>query len=378
VGGPELGFVTEEPASDLGQTIEVAPDALSQPSPLPAHDGSLDEHEELLIKAVHRARLARLAGAGDHTMVIMRELLRGALRRSKRKFERMIAALILLFVAAAIWGAFKIRGLQAEKRALDTQIQAIEAMLQETGQDDPGREQLVDRLNVFENQARALQKSFLYRWGVRDQETLLEQEIKSLLTEFGAEAYSLPPEFTEQVQRFIDRYQGPDRPLMQKALGVSRPHLDTVRELFQNDKLPPDLAYMILVESALASSSLSEAGAAGLWLFTAPTARAYGLKVGGGVDERLDLRKSTRAASRYVRDLILDFGSGSSVMLALAAYNFGPQRVKQAIRKVPDPIKQRDFWYLYRVRALPAETRDYVPKVIAAMIIGRSPDRFGF
>jgi membrane-bound lytic murein transglycosylase D len=95
------------------------------------------------------------------------------------------------------------------------------------------------------------------------------------------------------------------------------------------------------------------------------------------VDERLDAIRSTGAAGRYIRELILDFGSGSSVMLALAAYNLGPGKVKRAVRTVKDPIKQRNFWYLYRVRALPAETREYVPKIIAAIIIGRNPDRFG-
>ena len=90
------------------------------------------------------------------------------------------------------------------------------------------------------------------------------------------------------------------------------------------------------------------------------------------------MAKSTQAACKYIRDLILDFGSGSSVMLALAAYNLGPSKVKQAIRRVEDPIKQRNFWYLYHVRALPSETREYVPKVIAAMIIGRQPKRYGF
>jgi membrane-bound lytic murein transglycosylase D len=142
--------------------------------------------------------------------------------------------------------------------------------------------------------------------------------------------------------------------------------------------LPPDLAYTVLVESALVRDDTSPAGAVGLWQFTPATARAYGLKVNRRIDERLDAQKSTRAACRYLRELILDFGSGTSVMLALAAYNVGPTRVKQEIRKVSDPIKQRNFWYLYRVRALPGETRQYVPKVVAAMIIGRSPERFGF
>jgi membrane-bound lytic murein transglycosylase D len=97
------------------------------------------------------------------------------------------------------------------------------------------------------------------------------------------------------------------------------------------------------------------------------------------VDERKDLVKSTHAICRYLRDLILDFGAGSSVMLALAAYDGGTTKVKQAVtRTVRDPIKQRNFWYLYRVRALPLETREYVPKVLAAMLIGRNPHHFGF
>jgi len=129
----------------------------------------------------------------------------------------------------------------------------------------------------------------------------------------------------------------------------------------------------------MARDQSSPAGAAGPWQLTPATARAYGLRVDKEVDERMDLRKSTRAGCRYLRDLILDFGAGSSVMLALAAYNLGPSKVKQAvIRTVRDPIKQRNFWYLYRVKALPAETREYVPKVVAAVIIGRNPGRFGF
>jgi membrane-bound lytic murein transglycosylase D len=143
--------------------------------------------------------------------------------------------------------------------------------------------------------------------------------------------------------------------------------------------LPPDLAYIPIIESAMTSGRSSAAGAGGPWQFTPQTARAYGLRVDSSIDEREDLRKATRAGCRYLRELILEFGAGSSVMLALAAYNYGPSRVRQAVmRTVRDPIKQRNFWYLYRTRALPAETREYVPKVVAVMIIGRNPKRFGF
>jgi membrane-bound lytic murein transglycosylase D len=154
--------------------------------------------------------------------------------------------------------------------------------------------------------------------------------------------------------------------------------MDTMRHIFEQNNLPPDLADVVLVESGLGSFGTSPAGAVGLWQFTPETARAYGLKVNSATDERLDTAKSTQAACKYIRDLILDFGSGSSVMLALAAYNLGPAKVKAAVRRVSDPIKQRSFWYLYRVRAVPPETREYVPKVIAAMLIARHPDRYGF
>jgi len=64
--------------------------------------------------------------------------------------------------------------------------------------------------------------------------------------------------------------------------------------------------------------------------------------------------------------------------LALAAYNVGPTRVKSAVRKIDDPIRQRNFWFLYRARRLPPETREYVPKVLAVILIGRQPQRYGF
>jgi membrane-bound lytic murein transglycosylase D len=152
-----------------------------------------------------------------------------------------------------------------------------------------------------------------------------------------------------------------------------------MRRILKEEQMPMDLAYIPIVESALTTGPPSSGGAVGPWQFTAATAKAYGLRVDGHVDERKDLVKSTRASCNYLRDLILDFGAGSSVMLALAAYNSGAGKVKQAVTNtVRDPIKQRNFWYLYRTGALPHETREYVPKVFAAILIGRNPRHFGF
>jgi hypothetical protein len=378
--GPELTFVFEEPPqAGFEQTIE-----MRRGSVLPAGADALTEelatreHDDLLIEAVARSHLTRQKGIGDQTLMLMRHTLHKAVHRTRRKLVTIIVALVISLLAVSAFGTWKIRSLKTERDRIDTAIKNIEARLQVTNPDQPEASELYERLNDYEDRARSLEGDLLYRVTVHKSTDPVEKEIKSLLAQFGAETYTVPSEFLEQTKRFIQRYQGPDRPHIARGLGEARGQIDTVRDIFEQEHLPPDLAYMSIVESSLIIESSSRAGAAGLWQFTPATARAYGLNVNGATDERLDTRKSTRAACRYIRELILDFGAGSSVMLALAAYNVGPSKVKQAIRRVTDPIKQRNFWYLYRVRALPEETREYVPKVIAVLIISRHPERFGF
>jgi soluble lytic murein transglycosylase-like protein len=322
--------------------------------------------------------MARRTGIGDSTVVIMREMLNLAVHRTSRKFKAVISVLVFALLSISAFGYWKFEGLKKEKNQIDGQIQQIESMLERAGQNEAQADLLIDQLDDYEGQARALQSNLLYRVGAFEHEESIKREIRALMEEFGAETYSIPPEFLEQVKHFIEQFQGPDRRNMERALGGARKSMDVMRQIFEQNNLPPDLAYIVLVESAISVDAASSAGAVGLWQFTAATARQYGLKVTDAVDERLNVPKSTRAACRYIRELILDFGSGSSVMLVLAAYNLGPSRVKTAVRKVTDPIKQRNFWYLYRVRAVPPETREYVPKVIAAMIIARHPERYGF
>jgi soluble lytic murein transglycosylase-like protein/pSer/pThr/pTyr-binding forkhead associated (FHA) protein len=370
--GPEFSFVMDdEIPRDLNETLVVPASAEA-----PQKDGKA--HQDLLSDAVARARTARRMGAGNSTVIIMREMLDAALNRTGRKFKAIIAGLVCALIATAAFGFWKIQGLKSEKRQYDGQIQQIETMLARANESPAEADQLIDRLDQYSSEASALQNTLLYRVGSFEREEFIEREIKALLKEFGAETYSVPPEFRNEVKRFIEQYQGPDHPHMERALGEARKSLNTMRQIFEQSNLPPDLAYIVLVESALSPNSESSAGAVGLWQFTPATARAYGLKVTDTVDERQNAAKSTRAACKYIRDLILDFGSGSSVMLALAAYNLGPSKIKTAVRHVDDPIKQRNFWYLYRVRAIPPETREYVPKVIAAMIIARHPERYGF
>ncbi len=378
-GGPEIRFTFEKAGRrepGLAGTVVVPPDATGAE----AGEGLDTEHDRQLRRAVARARMARRSGALNQTAAIMREAFASAIHGTRRRFQRVIILLAAALVIVSGVAAWRIQVLESDKQAIDARIVSLERRLAQPIRNPAEAEQLASQLSQYENQAQSLQQNLFFRLGTRKkQDDFITAEIRALLTEFGADSYSIPPEFVSAVRRYLDRYMGPDRPNMARALGEARPAMERIRSVLEQQNLPPDFAYMTLVESALDRAQKSSAGCAGLWQFTPATARAYGLRVSGGADERLSAVKETRAASKYIRELILDFGAGSSVMLALAAYNTGPAKVKQAIRsRVVDPIKQRSFWYLYRIRALPEETREYVPKVIAAMIIGRHPDRFGF
>ena len=372
--GPEFEIVLREGAPEpLGQTVEMA---AATAAGVGIGSGT---HDEMLSAAVHSARLKRAQGAGGQTMTIMREVLHEALRdihRRNRTVRWVLVVALLVVTGAGIW---KVVTMDGEKRAIDARILGLEAELQKA-QQGTDQERLISQLSGYQEQAQALQRSLLYRLGPHDAEDFVTRELREVMAEFGAEVYSIPPDFVERVNHYIEQDRGPDRPNIVHALDQSGTGLATIRGILKGQQMPEDLAYIPIVESAMAEDvEESAAGAAGPWQMTAATARAYGLKVDGAVDERKDLVKSTAASCRYLKDLILDFGSGSSVMLALAAYNGGAGKVKQAVaRTVKDPIQQRNFWYLYRTRALPVETSEYVPKVFAAILIGRNPKKFGF
>jgi hypothetical protein len=376
--GPEFSFVVESPAAGLGETVEI-PAGMAAP-PVASDAASLGgTFDGLLVDAVERARQARAKGVSDQTIMIMRDTLRRAIRHSSRRFHLMIWTLVAGLLAVSGFAAWKIVSLDRQKAAIDGRIRVVEAQLEKANAAGSEADRLADELDIYEGEAEQLQSSLFYRVSRHPQEDYVTREVRTLLAEFGAEVYSVPPEFIEQVKRYIGLYSGSNRPLMEQALSGSSEKFAYVKRMLEESHLPPDLAYIPVVEGAMKTGEPNAAGAAGPWQFTAVTARANGLRVDATADQRFNLHLSTAAACRYLRNLILDFGSGTSIMLALAAYNSGPTKVKDAILKtVKDPIKQRNFWYLYRVRALPEETREYVPKVFAVMIIGRNPEHFGF
>ena len=174
------------------------------------------------------------------------------------------------------------------------------------------------------------------------------------------------------VERSLHYFQNGIHDRFQGYLTRFEQYKAVVQQVFAEFGLPVELSYLSIVESGFNPKALSRARAAGPWQFMKATGRRYGLKVNWHVDERRDPVKSTVAAAHHLRDLYDQFGSWP---LALAAYNAGAGKVSRAIRKsgTQDYWKIRQSW-----RYLRKETRDYVPRFIAATMIAMNPTDYGF
>jgi membrane-bound lytic murein transglycosylase D len=174
-----------------------------------------------------------------------------------------------------------------------------------------------------------------------------------------------------QVKFFLDRFTGDRREAVNLWVGRAGRYLGMIRSVLRSRDLPEELAYTAMIESGFNPTAVSRAGAKGMWQFMAGTARRYGLRVDHWIDERLDPEKSTVAAASYLRDLYNLFGSWN---LAQAAYNAGEVKVSRAMRATGSS----DFWALARTNHLRTETKEFVPQIHAATLIGLDPLRYGF
>jgi membrane-bound lytic murein transglycosylase D len=191
------------------------------------------------------------------------------------------------------------------------------------------------------------------------------------LVRFAPAAPEYPVVVNEQVQYFVDLFTGKRRELVTLWVNRSSKYLAMIRDVLRSRGLPEELAYTAMIESGFKPDAVSRVGAKGMWQFMAPTARRYGLRVDTWVDERYDPEKSTIAAAGYLKDLYAQFGSWA---LAQAAYNAGEVKILRAMKKTGSS----DFWILADSKYLKRETKDFVPQIHAATVIGRDPDRYGF
>ncbi|HSJ74805.1 MAG TPA: LysM peptidoglycan-binding domain-containing protein, partial [Gemmatimonadales bacterium] len=184
----------------------------------------------------------------------------------------------------------------------------------------------------------------------------------------------------DRVQYYLDFFQ--DRGRERMNIWLTRlPRYETmIRERLQREGLPGDLVYLALIESGFSNTATSRAKAVGMWQFMKRTGKGYGLRVDSWVDERRDPYKATDAAARHLADLNRRFGS---LYLAAAAYNAGSGKVSRGIIRLPDEESDSvnsdaTFFRLYDTKLLRRETKDYVPKLIAAALIAKQPKRYGF
>ena len=187
--------------------------------------------------------------------------------------------------------------------------------------------------------------------------------------ELGA-VFDLGIDYNDKVLFWVRQFTTTKRGFMERALSRASQYLPMVRQIFAEERIPKDLAYLAVIESGYINSASSYAKAVGMWQFMRSTGRIYGLGGNAWVEERRDPVKATRAAARYLRKL---YEISGDWYLALVGYNAGPLTTERAILN----LGSRNFWDMYRSRWLRNQTKNYVPELCAAVLVGRFPERFG-
>jgi membrane-bound lytic murein transglycosylase D len=187
--------------------------------------------------------------------------------------------------------------------------------------------------------------------------------------EMGA-VFDFPIDLNDKVLAWVHQFTTTKRGFMERSLTRASRYLPMVRQIFGEEGIPQDLAYLAVIESGFINSAASYAKAVGMWQFIRSTGRIYGLGGNGWVEERRDPVKATRAAARYLKRL---YELSGDWYLALASYNAGPLTTERAILN----LGSRNFWDMYRSRWLRNQTKNYVPELCAAILVGRFPERYG-
>lgn len=180
----------------------------------------------------------------------------------------------------------------------------------------------------------------------------------------------LPLMINEYVAGYINYFSTHGRGVFEGAWVRSGRYKEMILRIFREEGVPQDLIYLAQAESGFKPLALSRARARGMWQFMSSRGVGYGLRRSLWVDDRQDPEKATRAAARHLKDLYNQFGDW---YLAMAAYNSGPGNVQQAVRRTG----YADFWELYKRNVLPAETKNYVPIILAMTIMSKNPAQYG-
>lgn len=190
-----------------------------------------------------------------------------------------------------------------------------------------------------------------------------------------APSLSLPVSMNERVDHWMQRYLTDQRPEFERYLAREGLYSEMIREALRDRGMPEDLVYLAAIESGFSPRATSRVAASGMWQFMGPTAQQFGLRINEYVDERRDPIRATDAALDYLQALHAEFGSW---YLAAAAYNAGPGRVSRALKTHAGDQTGEEALYWEIIEHLPRETRAYVPKMLALVVLGQAAEAYGF
>jgi membrane-bound lytic murein transglycosylase D len=278
----------------------------------------------------------------------------GFLKRAKEEFD---AAIDLLLESSGRYP--NDNRLQHELTLLTAKVHALEIAALREGDgftDQVGEPAAIDDLKDVETFPALIDPK-------------LRKEVEDEVSEI---MHDLPIEINDRVLGFLEYYtNGRGRGTIEVGLERVGKYQPMIEGILKDEAVPLDLLYLAQAESAFLPRALSRAKAKGMWQFIPSRGKEYGLRQTWWIDERSDPEKSTRAAARHLKDLYEEFGDW---YLAMAAYNAGPARVQRALNRTGAD----NFWTLAAKRALPKETINYIPNILALTIIGKNPDKYGF
>ncbi len=197
-------------------------------------------------------------------------------------------------------------------------------------------------------------------------------EFELRIPDYDLPESDIPLTVNSKVEYFINFFQTNGRSWFSKWLSRSERYIPMMKDVLKKEGLPEDLVYLAMIESGFSTHAHSRASAVGPWQFIAGTGKRYSLRIDPWIDERRDPLKSTVAAAMYLKELYSLFNK--DWYLAAAGYNAGENKILRAINM----YESRDFWQLSRGDYLKRETKDYVPKLLAAAIIAKEPAKYGF
>lgn len=232
-------------------------------------------------------------------------------------------------------------------------------------------ERLRDVVKQFEDESAEPDESLKI---TEEEVALSEGELKAerdqvLAAEQGA-VFDFPIDLNDKVLTWVNIFTGRIKHKIEASLSRGSRYLPMIRQIFAEEGIPQDLAFLPIVESGYINHARSPAKAVGMWQFMPATGRIFGLTGNAWVEERRDPLKATRAAAKFLRNLYRDSGDW---YLALAGYNNGPGRVESCAQS----IQSRNFWDMARSKWMRDATKSYVPQMCAAVLVGRFPERYG-